>query len=274
MVRRLTLLTIVFCLAGATVLAQDGRPRRVEQQPAAAVRAPRAEPSANPLALPSIPFAPGETLSYDVEWNNSTQAATVVLSVGDRGKYFGHEGLPLSADIRTVGLVRFMAAVQIDYKSYSNPLTMLPFRSDNEQSINGKNESRSVIFDREKNVAIVGTKSTPIAEDTGDPLSLFYRVRALPLKVGQSHTLDGFAGDRRTQMKAVVEARETVETPKGRANAFRVAFIPINNGKPDDRNKIRVWFTDNAARLPVLITAEPEFGPVRMTLAAARGAKA
>lgn len=274
MVRRLTLLTIVFCLAAVTVLAQDGRPRRVEQQPAAVVRAPRAEPSANPLALSSIPFAPGETLSYDVEWNNSTQAATVVLSVGDRGKYFGHEGLPLSADIRTVGLVRFMAAVKIDYKSYSNPLTMLPFRADNEQSINGKNESRSVVFDREKNVAIVGTTSTPIADDTGDPLSLFYRVRALPLKVGQSVTLDGFAGDRRTQMKAVVEAREAVETPKGRANAFRVAFIPINNGKPDDRNRIRVWFTDNAARLPVLITAEPEFGPVRMTLAEARGAKA
>jgi hypothetical protein len=273
MVRRFLILAVVSCFAATAVVAQEARPRRVQEQPAAAVRVPRAEPAASPLALKAIPFAPGETLSYDVEWNDSARAATVVLSVGERGKYFGQEGLALSADVETVGMVRFLAAVQIAYKSYSNPSTMLPFRAEDTQSINGKNRSRSIVFDRAKNVAVVGSQTTPIAADTGDPLSLFYRLRALPLKVGDTITLDGLNGDRRQQMRAAVEARESITTLRGRANAFRVAFMPIKNGQPDDSIQIRVWFTDDAARLPVLVTAQPEFGSIRMTLSSAKGTK-
>ena len=273
MVRRFLILAVLSCLAATAVPAQEARPRRVQEQPAAAVRAPRAEAAANPLALPSIPFGPGETLSYDVEWNNSARAATVVLRVGERGKFFGQEGLALAADVETVGMIRLLAAVEIAYKSYSNPSTILPFRAEDTQSINGKVRSNSVVFDRAKKVAVAGSTSTPIDADTGDPLSCFYRLRALPMKVGDTITLDGVSGARRQQMRAVVEAREAVETPRGRANAFRIAFQPIKNGQPDDSNRIRVWFTDDAARLPVLVTAEPEFGPIKMTLSSARGTK-
>ena len=273
MVRRFLILAVVSLLAATSVVAQEARPRRVVEQPAAAVRGPRAEAAASPLALKSIPFAPGETLTYDVEWNDSARAATVVLRVGERAKYFEQDGLELTADVETVGLVRFLAAVEIAYKSYSSPTTILPFRVEDTQSINGKNRNSSVVFDRAKNVAVVGSQTTPIAADTGDPLSLVYRLRALPLKVGETITLDTIAGNRRTQMRAVVEARESIKTLRGSSNAFRVAFMPIKNGQPDDSIKIRVWFTDDAARIPVLVTAQPEFGPVRMTLASAKGTK-
>jgi len=94
----------------------------------------------------------------------------------------------------------------------------------------------------------------------------------MPLKVGDTLMLDGFV-ERREQWKVVVEAREAVQAPRGRANSFRVAFMPIKGGQPDDHNKIRIWFTDDAVRLPVLITAEPSFGPIRMTLSSATGTK-
>lgn len=271
MLRRLTIFTVVCGLFATSALAQDGRARRVEQKPAAAVGAPRPEPATS-LALASVPFAPGETLSYDVEWNNNTTAATLVLSVGQRGTYFGQEGLELSADVATVGMVRLFASVQANFKSYSDPKTILPFRSDSQSKVNGKAENRTVLFDRAKSVALVNSQSTPIGADTGDPLSLFYRVRGLSLKVGDSTTLDGFV-QRREQWKVVVEAREAISTANGKANAFRVAFMPIKGGQPDDRNKIRVWFTDTAARLPVLITAQPEFGPLKLTLTETRGTK-
>jgi uncharacterized protein DUF3108 len=272
MLRRLTILTVACCLLAPAALAQGTRARRVEQRPAAAISAPRPEPGAPSLAVASVPFGPGETLSYDVEWNNNTTAATLVMRVGDRGTYFGQEGLELSADVETVGMVRFFASVQGTFKSYSNPKTLLPFRAEDRSSVNGKNQSRTIVFDRAKSVAVVDTRSTPIGADTGDPLALFYRLRATPLKVGDTLTLDGFV-ERREQWKVVVEARESVSAPRGRANAFRVAFMPIKGGQPDDHNKIRVWFTDDALRLPVLITAEPDFGPIRMTLSSATGTK-
>jgi hypothetical protein len=272
MLRRLTILAVTAGMLAASASAQGTRSRRVEERPAAAVGAPRAEPGASPLALASVPFGPGETLSYDVEWNNSTQAATLVLRVGERGTYFGQQGLQLSADVETVGMVRMFASVQATFKSFSDPKTILPFRAEEQSSVNGKSRTRTIVFDRAKSVAVVDSRSTPIDADTGDPLSLFYRMRALPLKAGASMTFDGFI-ERREQWKAVVEAREAVEGPRGRVNAFRVAFMPVKAGAPDDRDKIRIWFTDDAARLPVLITAEPQFGPIRMTLASAAGTK-
>jgi hypothetical protein len=170
-------------------------------------------------------------------------------------------------------MVRLFASVQGAFKSFSDPRTMLPFRAENRSSVNGREQNQTIVFDREKSVAVVGQRSTPIAADTGDPLSLFYRLRALPLNVGDTVTLDGFV-ERREQWKAVVEAREAVPTDRGKANAIRVAFIPVKAGQPDDSNKVRIWFTDNASRVPVLITAEPDFGPIRMTLTSARGTKA
>ncbi len=273
MLRRLTIVATAVFFVASTTLAQEGRARRVQEQPAAIVTAPHAAPLAEPLVLASIPFASGETLTYDVDWNNNTRAATLVLTVGDRGTYFGKQGLQLSADVQTVGMVRLFASVQGAFKSFSDPKTLLPFRAENRSSVNGKSESQTIVFDRENNVALVGERSTPIASDTGDPLSLFYRLRSLPMKVGNTMMLDGFV-QRREQWKAVVEAREAIPTDKGKTNAFRVAFMPIKAGEPDDTNRIRIWFTDNTMRLPVLITAEPKVGPIRMTLSSARGTKA
>ena len=276
MLRRIVILAVVSGLVAASAFAQGTRSRRVEQQPAAAVSAPHAaatDPVLDPLALPALPFAPGETLTYDVEWNNNTRAATLTLAVGDKGTYFGQQGLQLTANVQTVGMVRLFATVEGAFKSFSNPRTMLPFRAENRSSVNGKVESQTIVFDRDKGVAVVGQRSTPIAADTGDPLSLFYRLRALPLKIGDTYTLDGFV-ERREQWKAVVEARESIPTDRGSSNAFRIAFMPVKGGQPDDANKIRIWFTDTAARVPVLITAEPTFGPIRMTLTSSRGAKA
>ena len=144
--RRITLLAVVAALlASSSAWAQDGRARRVQQKPAAAVSVPKAaEPASSALAFASVPFAPGESLSYDVDWNGQTAAAQVALSVGNKGTYFGQEGLPLSADIQTVGLVKMFASVNLSFKSYSDPRTLLPYRADRDQSVNGKTERGSI----------------------------------------------------------------------------------------------------------------------------------
>lgn len=273
MLRRFVLLSVALSLFAATVTAQEGRQRRVRQQPAAAVRGPNVSTAAAPLAFAALPFAAGETLAYDVTWNNNATAATMVLSVGKPGSYFGEQGLPLSADIETIGLVRLMFAMNIDYKSYSDPKTMLPFRADQDSTINGKTTRSTMLFDRSKNVVVAGGAPTPVGAETGDPLSLFYRLRAMPLKVGDSVTLDGFDGKRRIQLKATVEAREQIRTASGQQSALRVAFLPIKDGATTDQDRIRIWYTDDTARVPVLVTAEPEFGAIRMELRSATTAR-
>jgi hypothetical protein len=263
--RAWVLICAVTFLVGS-VNANQERPRRVDLAANKTAAAPR--------AFTSLPFAPGENLSYAVDWNGYVTAAKVELAVVDRGNFFGQEGLHLSADIRTVGLVRqLFAAIDNRYQSYANPATVLPFRYERNTKVNQRSDSGSVLFDRRKLLATVDGTSTQIGPETGDALSLFYRVRALPLQPGDAFVLDGFEKSRRVEMRCKVEARERVQTGLGSAAAVRVAFVPVRNGTPDDTDRIRVWFADDFTHLPVLVTASPEFGDVRMTLTGAKGVK-
>ena len=85
--------------------------------------------------------------------------------------------------------------------------------------------------------------------------------------------LDGYDGKTRTQVKVAVEEREQVQTAGGSREAFRVAFLPYKNGVPSDALQIRVWYTADASHVPVLVTAKPVFGDVKMTLRDSRNAK-
>ena len=275
-IRKFLLVVAVLSLVPATAPAQGTtRSRRVEQ-PAAAVRAPRAETATPAPVVPTferLPFGPGETLTYDIAWNGSTTAAKMVMAVGDRGAYFGAEGIPIRVDVETVGLTRFLAAVDAVYTSYCSPKTVLGHRTEYESTFNGKSQRGSTIFDRKKNVAVSGQSTTPIDPETSDGLSLFYRLRALPLKAGETLTLDGVEGRNRRQIRAIVEARESIASTDGKVNAIRIAFVPLVGGQPDDSNRIRVWYSDDIARVPLLITAEPDVGSIRVTLRSARGTR-
>jgi hypothetical protein len=272
MLRRVVLFAIAASLAAAPVFGQEGRARRVETQPAAAVRTPRADVAAAP-GFAKLPFVSGERLSYDVVWNNKANAATVVLSVGERKSYFGKEAFPIEADVQTVGLVKFIANVDATFKSYADPKTLLPHRAEQSTSINGKVDKGEVVFDRTKQVAVANGRTLKIGPETGDMLALFYRFRATPMKAGESVVLDGYDGKTRTQVKVAVEEREQVQTAGGSREAFRVAFLPYKNGAPSDDLHIRVWYTADASRVPVLVTASPDFGDVKMTLRDSRNAK-
>jgi hypothetical protein len=268
--RRLVLLLIATALLGASTLAQTTRSRRVETKPAVSSHTPlaAAPPAPAPAAFAALPFAPVETLSYSVDWNDFLKAANLDLTVAERGKFFGREGFRLSADVRTVGLVRTIAAV-LDARldTYADPKTLLPYRTERRTSVNGQTKNETITYNRSKGVATTA-EGAPLAigAETSDVISLFYRVRALPLKVEDSFTLDVLENGKRSTVRATVDEGGEISTPAGRFKSLRVSFVPIRNGQPDDSARLRVWYSDDRSRLPLLITAQPKIGPIKMTL--------
>jgi hypothetical protein len=263
--RRFVLGTLVVVLLAGGVGAQSSRSRRVETKPANAATGPKV--AAAPVAFAALPFAPGETLSYNIDWNNYVAAARLELAVSRRGRFFGQEALHLTADVRTVGLVRsFLAAVDSHSDSYVDPKTVLPFRAERENSVNGKSTKHLITFDRARNTAKSGEQSVPIGVETGDALGVLYRLRAMRLEVGDEITLDGVEGSKRLEFKARVEGREDVTAPAGTFDALRVSCVPIENGQANEAGRFDMWFSDDAARLPVMIVAQSKFGAVRVAL--------
>jgi hypothetical protein len=235
--------------------------------PAVSVGAPAAA-----ATFATIPFATGETLSYNINWNNYLAAAHLQLAVADRGQFFGHDGLHLTADVRTVGVVRSLVTASDSHSdSYVDPRTLLPFRTERTNSVNGKSAKSTITFDRAKNTAAADQATIPIGIDTADALTMIYRLRAMPLRTGETMTLDGVENGHRLQVRAKVEGREDVTTPAGTYKAIRVTCVPLPNGQPNEAERFVMYFSDDRARLLVLITAEPKVGPIRVELTGITG---
>jgi hypothetical protein len=268
--RRFALGTLVVALLAAGVDAQNGRARRVETKPAVATgRAPEAAANVPvaPAAFKALPFTAGETLSYNVDWNNYVAAARMEITVAAQGKFFGKEAIHLTASVRTVGIVRaLLAAVDSQSESYVDPKTVLPFRAERNNDVNGKTTKQLVTFDRAKKTATAGERSIPIGLETGDALALLYRLRAMRLEDGATFTLDGFEGEKRIEVQASVEGRESVTTPAGSFETLRVACVPVENGQPNEASRFDMWFSDDTARVPVQISARSKYGTVRIAL--------
>jgi hypothetical protein len=267
--RRFAFGALALALFASGVAAQSTRSRRVESKPAGASRTPAVAVDAvsAPLTFAKLPFAQGETLSYNVDWNNYVAAARLELAFPKRGQFFGKEGLQITANVKTVGIVRaLLASVDSRSESYLDPKTLLAYRTERSNDVNGKATTQLVTFDRAKNTATSGDRSLAIGAETGDALGLLYRLRAMRLVEGAQLSLDGVEGSKRLEVKASVGGRETVTTPAGQFEALRVACVPVENGEPNEMSRFDIWFSTDPERVPVQIEAQTKVGTIRIAL--------
>jgi len=268
--RRFALGALALSLLASGVTAQTTRSRRVESKPASVTRGPAvaAEMATAPLTFAKLPFAPGETLTYNVDWNNYVAAARLDLAVPKRGQFFGKEGFQVTADVKTVGIVRaLLAAVDSHSESYLDPKTLLAFRTERSNNVNGKTSSQLVTFDRANKTAVSGARSLPIGPETGDALGLLYRLRAMRLEEGSELTLDGVEGSKRVEVRASVGGRETITTPAGQFETIRVLCTPVETNGTGEASRFDIWFSTDPARVPVQIATETKVGTIRIVLA-------
>src|SRR5687767_10828367 len=167
----LTTVALAALLASSTSFAQGGRARRAESKPAAAVSGPKTAAG----TVLTAPFAPVERLDYTVEWNNMATAAQLSLVVAERGRFFDHDALRIVCEARTIGFARLAASLDARIESYVDPRTLLPYRAVRESTIQGRTQTQTLVFDREKRTVTGAHGPTEIGAETGDTLTMLYR---------------------------------------------------------------------------------------------------
>jgi len=86
-----------------------------------------------------------------------------------------------------------------------------------------------------------------------DIISMPYYLRSISLKPGQKILLNILVDNSVKVYEAKVEAKEVLSTIFGRVGTFRVV---------EDKEKIKVWITDDLRRLPVKISVGTNFGEI------------
>ncbi len=269
--RKVTIAVLLFGvlgLGGWRMLAQPGRfiaqSGGLTQPPKPA--APKTEKPTAATVSEGTAFVAGERLAYNVTWSRFATAARLETEVVERGAFFGQDGYQLRTKVETAGDVKtIFFEMYNQYTTYASLKTLLPYRLENTIRQGLKQNDETIILDQARREARFTDESTlPLPSNTYDFISLLYALRQQPLSEGWKQSYSVLYGKQLLEIEVEVKKREAVIAQAGRYNAVRVDFTPKE--KQFNKHRARVWFSDDAQRLPVVLSAQLPFGEVRAEL--------
>lgn len=247
------LIIIAGCLIVLLAFAQPGSAQRID-------------PSAS-LPLSATPYQVGELLTYNVSFSNFVDAAHVEIHVVERGTFFTRDGLQLRAHVETTGVVNAaLYSINNDYTSYIDPVSGLPFRTQQVIREGGRTSDTSSEYNQP-----VGTTAIPAKLRMGefpgtyDLISAVYRLRALPLVQGGKYYFNVRSDLDEYNAELRVTGRELVKSNVGSFNTLVTEVRVPNNSEVNDY-RIRIYFSDDERHVPVLVTARHKSGDIRVEL--------
>lgn len=215
----------------------------------------------------------GEKLSFHASWAKYLAAARMTLEVRPSDSEGNPNELKLRAFLQTVGVVRsLILPVDDELISHVNAKTVQPRRFQ-ARIREGKREAQhdSIIKSGCGGDGSESQESGPSqsTEPSRDPISLLYYLRTLSWEKHRSYRLRGFYPEPKDQFIIVASYEESapVETGLGRFDAPHISLKGVGpDGALHDQWRLRIALTNDARRLPVLITASPNFGGIRVEL--------
>ena len=267
-------LTLSAAVAGAQAPAP--RPAQPATRPAPSAAA---KPAAKAPQERAVPFAVGETLTYDVAWANYMTAGSATLSVREKKPSHGSVAYYITAEGQPISLLQRIYPLYYKADTLLDVYSLLPQRASIYSNENGREKMRTTVFDRAKRTASYEvrtatqtSRSVAVPARTLDLLSAVYALRSLPFGAGTTTTLPVVDAGKVITVKATVGSREPVRTPGGTVTAWRVEpRIVGDDADAAGAQQIAVWITDDARRVPVKMTAEvPPVGVFTFTLREAR----
>jgi hypothetical protein len=231
------------------------------------VLSPLAGPARTPPSTVN-PFVVGEELNYEASWSSFIVAGELNIRVVERGQFDGVDAYRIIAQAQTVGVVdAVIYKVRDTYESFVNAGSLAPFRALRRARHGKKREQNSFTIDTKRRVAVLGDGRTIEFTDAPyDMASLLYAIRAMDLTPGRSREFTLLEEDKLHKLRVEPEAREKVRTRAGSYDAMRIGIKIVEARGLNDRYKLRLYVTPDARRLPVLLTASPLWGEIRVEL--------
>lgn len=222
-----------------------------------------------------LPFAPSETLTYDINWS-VFPAGQVVASIRGPGKNPA-EGFEVKTTARSKGFVSLLYNVQDEFQSFFDPQTLCSRRILKKVNEGRRHKETEIKFDYARGVAVLDEHdptqaNSPAKHDENsipacveDVVSAFYFLRNQPLRAGRKIMLAVNDGSKTTDVVVEVQEREQILTGIGNRAAIRVE--PKVFGQLYKRKgRMLIWFSDDKQHLPLRIKMVLSIGSITGTL--------
>jgi len=238
--------------------------------------APSLQNSANPQAGPPLakpgpnyrlPF--GQTYVYAAEWRvfNAGTATLRVERAGQEARIVG------TAD--ATGSVAVLYHVHDTFEAFLDP-TSLCSRNISKHAEEGvRRVDTNITFDYQRNKAVLEQKNLvkkdsrheehDISGCVTDVVSAIYYAGTFPLQPGKTYSFPLNNGGATVSVDLHVEAREQIKTPAGTFYAVRVR-PEASSGLLKDKGRIWIWYSDDAAHIPLQMRGHMFWGSLGLTL--------
>jgi hypothetical protein len=258
-------------LTSFTLSGQQVTSRKPPGQPAAATRA------TTPKSERAVPFAVGETLSYDVSWSSYVTAGTATTTVKEKKPSFNSTAYYIVAEGRPTPLLSKLYSVYYKIDSLLDSFTLLPQRGSVYSEEGKRHRFKTTQFDRAAGKVVFEfradtTKKEEFATSavTQDLLSSIYVLRAIPLRPGDTITMPVADNGINYKVQFDVGASETVRTPMGDRQALKLKLSVFDSKNQPAGKNVAIWISEDARHLPVKLRADLPVGSFNLLLRDAR----
>ena len=238
-----------------------------------------------PLSPARRPFAPGEELLYEFAWNGlpcGQCRLALSESVAD-----GARELVLHYEGSTSEAIRRIWVYRVEGDTHLDPQTLLPAFSVVTSHKGKKSKTVTTTFDRSAGVAEVvklrpykdrrSVKQVPFKMGLDLPAAVML-MRALDLPMGKTTAVEIISSDKLHAAELRPIRRETVQVKAGTFEALVVEMgVRVVEGSREERareeseyRRIRLWISDDDARLPLKMESELAVGSISAELVSAR----
>lgn len=251
-------------LLATCLLTADARTQRATPRPPDAPTSRRDAP---------VPFAVGETLTYDVSFSDVLSAGTAVVRVQDRRASQGSTAYTIVAEGRPLPLLTRFYQLYYRMDTLVDTVSLLSQRGSLYAEEGRAHRTSITQFDRAgRRVMFEEQSDSPVKlgyavpPQTQDGLSTLYWLRARTFRAGERLTFPVADSGSLYTVDVNVGGPEVVRTGVGDRQAWRLTgTIKDSDGSSEWKN-IGAWISTDARRLPVKLQAELPYGAFVLSL--------
>jgi Protein of unknown function (DUF3108) len=215
-------------------------------------------------------FPDGQTLVFDAEWRLWT-AGNATLRLENDG-----ETRKVIGTANSTGVVALLFGVNDRFESRFNSRSFCSQGIFKHTEEGFHKKDTNIRFDYGQRKAVLDERNLrnndqkhatqDIPSCVTDVVSGIYYLGSLPLQVGASYMFPLNDGNKTMDVRATVEGREQIKTDAGTFNTLRVRTEDAS-GLMKNRGTAWVWYTDDAAHIPVQMRARAFWGTLNFKLA-------
>lgn len=242
--------------------------------------------TAEPVRLwPNSSFRTGETIRYKVHYGIINAGEAQIETSGGLERVADRPCYRATVTGRTTGSFDYFMHVRDQWRAYIDTASILPLRSSRDIAEGTYRKKEVVDFDQVRDlVNVVQTHTDPalhytfkVPNNVQELVSGFYFLRTLDydhMKPGEVVRVGGFFDEGTFNLEVCYKGREIVETKAGLIHAIKLVPKMPKNRIFRGEDAIKVYFSDDKNKIPVLFQAELFVGSVKVDMYKAEGLKA